>query len=129
MREVTASVIDANARHAFTRGGCGALAVAIHDLTGWPIIAAGHCDGLVMHYLVRNPAGQLVDINGAHSDDDVCDEYEFHADNGVVTLAEASAEDAWAWWRDEELEPIPADVVRSFAVAVLAAFGTQTPVT
>lgn len=117
MRKVTAGVIDDNARHAFTHGACGALAVAIHDTTGWPIIAVGKCDGLDMHYAVRRPDGLLVDIEGAHSDDDMRDAYALWADDDV-TLTPISRAEVWEWWV-EEGQPIPMDVVRSIAAAVL----------
>ncbi|MCW2904337.1 MAG: hypothetical protein JWO67_6602, partial [Streptosporangiaceae bacterium] len=104
-----------HAIRAFKYGACGGLAIALHDLTGWPIIAVGKCDGLDMHYMVRDPSGRLVDIEGAHSDADVADEYWFGADGDVVTLTETSREQVWAWYHGEECEPVPMDVVRSIA--------------
>lgn len=34
---LTPGVLDGHALRAFTHGACGALAIALHDATGWPI--------------------------------------------------------------------------------------------
>lgn len=117
--KVRPGVIDEHAMEAFKHGACGGLAIALHDATGWPIIAVGACDGLDMHYMVRTPAGQLLDIEGLRVDDDVTTEYEFDADDGIVTLTETTRENVWAWYHGEECEPVPMDVVRTIASAVL----------
>ncbi|MFD9868539.1 hypothetical protein ACFXI8_27220 [Streptomyces niveus] len=75
---------------AFKYGGCGSLALALHDATGWPIVAAVADDGLELHYAVTLPDGRLVDITGAHSEDDMLLEYEFHADGGAMTLIDTT---------------------------------------
>ncbi|MGW6308997.1 hypothetical protein [Streptomyces niveus] len=76
---------------AFKYGGCGSLALALHAATGWPIVAAVADDGLELHYAVTRPDGFLIDITGAHSEDDMLLEYEFHADGGAVTLIATTA--------------------------------------
>lgn len=116
---VRPGVIDEHAIQAFKYGACGGLAIAIHDATGWPLIAVGACDGLDMHYMARTPAGSLLDIEGLHADDDVIAEYEFDADDGIVTLTETTRETVWAWYHGEECEPVPMDIVRTIANAVL----------
>lgn len=64
------AIIDENAVVEFTTGACGYLAVALHDLTGWPIYAEydppPH-DDYVAHMWVENPDGCAVDIGGIHS--------------------------------------------------------------
>jgi len=40
-RMLTAGGVDVNARYVFTRGDCAELALARHDHSGWPIVAAG----------------------------------------------------------------------------------------
>lgn len=103
----------------FTRGACAGLAIALHDATGWPIVEVGHCDGLPLHFMVRRPDGRLVDIEGAHTDEDVADEWEFCAD-GVVTFTDATRDAVWACYRDDCGEPVPLDLARTFVPAVLA---------
>ncbi|MFE2832197.1 hypothetical protein ACFXI6_14285 [Streptomyces mirabilis] len=119
---LTPGVITPAAFEAFTRGACAGLAIALHDATGWPIIEIGHCDGLPLHFMVRHPDGRLVDIRGVHSDADVCDEWEFEADEGV-SLGEAARADVMHCYRYDCGEPVPMDLVRTFvpAVARLAA--------
>jgi hypothetical protein len=61
--------IDDNARRAFTCGQCHALALAIHEQTGWPIaglVSALDDDTPSMpgHVVVVTPDGDTVDING-----------------------------------------------------------------
>lgn len=56
--------LDEFVRTEFTCGGCGYLALALHDLTGWPIRAFGDD-----HIWVINPQGRAVDINGVHPED------------------------------------------------------------
>ncbi|MFD9223799.1 hypothetical protein ACFWDI_28300 [Streptomyces sp. NPDC060064] len=77
--------------------------------------------GELLHYLVRAPSGQLVDIEGARTDADVQFEYEVEADDGAVTLTDVTRGDVWAWWRDEAGEPVPMDVVRTIAATILTA--------
>ncbi|MEH0417830.1 ParB/Srx family N-terminal domain-containing protein [Streptomyces sp. B21-083] len=104
----------------FTRGACAGLAVALQDATGWPIIEIGHCDGLPLHFMVRHPNGCLVDIRGAHSGDDVGREWEFDADNEIVTLAEVTRAAALDCYLVDCGEPVPLDLVRTFVPAVIA---------
>lgn len=120
--KVRPGIIDQHAVQAFKYGACGGLAIAVHDITEWPLIAVGACDGLDMHYMVRTPAGLLLDIEGLHADSDVTAEYEFDADDGIVTLTQTTREKVWFWYHGEEGEPIPMDVVRTIADAVLLNF-------
>lgn len=59
--------IDNFVRTEFTVGGCGYLALAIHEKTGWPIVAETS-DGEIEHVWCLNPGGMAVDINGIHPD-------------------------------------------------------------
>lgn len=110
---------------AFTRGACAGLALAVHDATGWPIIEVGHCDGLPLHFMVRHPDGRLFDIRGAHTDDEVRDEWEFDADDGHATLAEATRAGVLDCYRVDCGEPVPMDLVRTFVPAVLNALNDE----
>jgi hypothetical protein len=49
----------------FGRGGCWALAQAIHDLTGWPMLALKRAGGLPGgHAFIVTPGGLYLDIHG-----------------------------------------------------------------
>lgn len=68
-------VIDEAASHAFTNGQCHAFAIAMHDLTGWPIIGIGGTELIGIggtepeyspgHFVVYDPnLDSFVDIDG-----------------------------------------------------------------
>lgn len=118
--QLTPCRITPAAVEAFTRGACAGLAVALHDATGWPIVEVGHCDGLPLHFMVRHPDGRLLDIRGLHTDDAVCDEWEFDADDGVVALTRVARGAVVDCYRVDCGEPVPMDLVRTFVPAVLA---------
>jgi hypothetical protein len=117
---LTPGTITPDAIEAFTRGACAGLAIAIHDDTGWPIVEVGHCDGLPLHFMVRHPGGLLVDIRGRHTDQEVCDEWEFDADGGTVTLAEVGRATVWDCYLVDCGEIVPMGLVRTFVPAVIA---------
>jgi hypothetical protein len=114
-------VITAEAVDAFVRDACAGLALALHDETGWPLVEVGHCDGLPFHFMVRHPDGRLLDIRGTHTDADVADEFEFDADNSVVTFTEVTRDAVWACYRDDCGEPVPMEIARTFVAPVLGA--------
>ncbi|WP_331746739.1 hypothetical protein [Streptomyces sp. NBC_00842] len=118
---VSDGAITAEAVDVFTRGACAGLAVALHDATGWPLVEVGHCDGLPIHFMVRDLSGRLIDIEGAHTDEDVADEYEFVADGGAVTFTEMSRDAVLASYREDSGEPVPMSVVHAIAPVVLGA--------
>lgn len=112
--QLAPGTITPAAVEAFTRGACAGLAIALHDATGWPIIEVGHCDGLPLHFMVRHPSGQLLDIRGLHADEDVRDEWEFDADDSNVTLAKVARETVVTCYQIDCGEPVPMDLVRTF---------------
>lgn len=62
-------VIDEQARRVFVRGQCHALALAIRELTGWPLFGLvdrrdGNSQRSPGHVVVRTPSGAYIDING-----------------------------------------------------------------
>lgn len=58
-------IIDEHASEAFTHGQCHALAIALHDRTGWPIIGVGGDEETPSHFVVYDPkADTFVDIDG-----------------------------------------------------------------
>lgn len=62
--------IDHKAEHAFTRGQCHALALALHRLTGWELYGLYdsdydfECGETPAHVVVRMPNGDYLDIEG-----------------------------------------------------------------
>lgn len=54
----------------FGRGGCWALAQAIHDLTGWPMRALDRTDGPGGHAFIEMPDGRFLDVHGAQNPDE-----------------------------------------------------------
>ncbi|MCM1943149.1 hypothetical protein NC239_33600 [Streptomyces sp. G3] len=118
--DLVPAVITPAAVEVFTRGACAGLAVALHDVTSWPIVEVGHCDGLPLHFMVRHPGGRLLDIRGLHSDEAVRDEWEFDADSGNATLAEVTRVSVMDCYLVDCGEPVPMDLVATFVPAVLA---------
>lgn len=116
---LTPGTITPAAVEAFTRGACAGLAIALNDHTGWPIVEVGRCDGLPLHFMVRHPDGQLVDIRGPHSDTAIRDEWEYDADDGIVTLTQAARGDVLHCYLTDCGEPVPLDLARTFVPAVL----------
>jgi hypothetical protein len=58
-------VIDDAARDAFTHGQCHSLAIALHDLTDWPIIGIGGDPDSPNHFVVYSPKiDDFIDIGG-----------------------------------------------------------------
>lgn len=64
---VARGVRDDRARLAFREGQCHALALTLHQQTGWDLVAIEN-DGVCEHITVRHPDGHLIDILGGHPD-------------------------------------------------------------
>jgi hypothetical protein len=79
--ELTPGVLNANAERAFTSGQCHALALALHELTGWEVgglawtyvgdedipLDLGETLGveeMPKHVVVKAPDGSLLDVEG-----------------------------------------------------------------
>ena len=62
-------ILDDAARQAFTKGHCHSLALAIHQLTGWPIKGAGYNSyESPLHTLNYDPTSKrYVDVDGRSS--------------------------------------------------------------
>jgi ribosomal protein L37AE/L43A len=98
----------ATAEEVWDDGYDHALALALHERTGWPIVGL-ECKngGYVDHYLVRRPDGMLVDWQGAHTEDAVLEQWaegtDYYSikDRTVEAIQEAV---------DEGLDNDPADV-------------------
>jgi hypothetical protein len=125
---LTPGVLDGYALRAFKYGACGALALALHDARGWPLIAVtdahnvhdGHAGGgSSMHYMVRHPNGKLLDVDGFHDDSDIIEDYEGEADNGEAAIGIAHRMDVREWYVEAQGEPIPVTLAASFVDAVV----------
>lgn len=132
-------VLDEYARGAFKYGACGALAIAMHDALGWPIVAITDAHnvfedgqaggGSALHWTVRAPDGKLVDVDGAHAEDDLVDEYMFDADDEEAAAGISCRADCAEWYVESQGQPVPIDLARTFVEAVLdnAGYGPPSP--
>ena len=128
-QNLTPGVLDSYARHAFKYGACGALAIAMHDVTGWPIVAiTDHYNvfedgraggGSALHWTVRRPDGKLIDIDGVHDDADLVSEYNAEADDGRAAAGLSTREDVFEWYVEAQGEPIPISLAKTFVEAVI----------
>lgn len=127
---LTPGVLDGYALRAFKYGACGALAIAIHDTTGWPIVAiTDHHNvfedgtaggGSALHWTVRRPDGLLVDVDGAHAAQELIEEYEGEADDHKAAAGRSTREDAVEWYVECQGAPIPVALAAKFVDVVLA---------
>lgn len=51
-------------RHLYVHGACDDMAVALHRMTGWPVVAVSSRSKGPLHRLVRAPDGRLLDAGG-----------------------------------------------------------------
>ena len=127
---LTKGVIDGAAHHAFSQGACGALAIAMHDALGWPIVAITDAHnvfedgraggGSAMHWAVKRPDGMIVDIDGAHDPDDLVDRYHAEADDEEAAIGISTRADVVEWYVEAQGEPIPISLAATFVNAVVA---------
>lgn len=64
-----ASALSLALEERFTKGECDLLSDALHEVTGWPVVAVGDGEGGVVgwvHAGVRMPSGDILDARGAH---------------------------------------------------------------
>jgi hypothetical protein len=111
--------ITNDVRLEYMAGPCRALAVALHDATGWPLVVvtdavnvhaqdhsqlsdeerAGGIIGYAsmspqaIHALVEHPSGELLDIQGLNEPIGLVEAYEGAADEGGAALGYVSRED------------------------------------
>ena len=126
---LTPGVLDGAARHTFKYGACGALAIALHQATGWPIVAiTDHHNvengqvggGSALHWAVRRPDGRLIDIDGPHNEEDLVNEYHGEADDGQAAAGQSSLEDVTEWYIECQGEPVPVSLAATFVDSVLS---------
>lgn len=63
---LTPGLIDGMAVGAFAQGQCHALALALHERTGWPVIVLEDDEADAIHFAVQTPDGRALDITGCH---------------------------------------------------------------
>lgn len=128
MTTLTPGIIDGSALHAFKYGACGALAIALHDAKGWPIVAitdAHNVDdgeaggGSALHWTVRHPSGKLLDIDGLHDAEDLVSEYSADADEGEAAAGRSSREDCWEWYGEAQGSPVSIELAATFIEPLL----------
>ena len=74
-KEIPVTLDDREVKYIFTHGHCHSLALAIHSLTGWPLVFNHHSAESVGHVAVRKPDGKILDIVGEWTDDGFESEY------------------------------------------------------
>lgn len=125
---LTPGVLDGYAKRAFKYGACGALAIALHDETGWPIVAITDAhnvfdgragEGSALHWTVRHPSGLLLDVDGLHTPEALVVEYSPEADDGRAAAGLSTRADAWEWYAEAQGEPVPIELAKTFVPAVL----------
>jgi hypothetical protein len=133
---VTVGVVDDAAHDAFRTGQCHALALALHERTGWPLVvigpkeccydedcmdeetdSTGACGCQVTHIAVQRPDGQVVDIDGTVPVDDAILASDDPDMNELRPLSEDRLEEILgsSKWRVPDLA-----VARGYVDAVLA---------
>lgn len=65
---VRKGVLDERSLAAFRLGQCHGLALAIAFHTEWPLVAVHSGDGTCNHICARRPDSRLIDVTGAHSE-------------------------------------------------------------
>src|SRR5690554_5632535 len=120
--KLSPGVLDGYAKRAFKYGACGALAIALHDETGWPIVAITDAHnvydgkaggGSALHWTVRHPSGRLLDVNGLHAPEALVEEYEGEADDGEAAAGLSSRAHVCEWYVEAQGEPVPVELAKS----------------
>lgn len=125
---LTPGVLDGAAEHAFKYGACAALAYALHEATGWPIV--GITDnhnvydgklggGSSLHWGVLRPDGLFVDVDGARAVEDVVGEYDAEADDEKAAWGIGTKADIEEWYVESQGEPISISLARTFVEPLL----------
>lgn len=128
-RNLTPGLLDGYALRAFKYGACGALAIAVHDATGWPIYAVTDAHnvfedgqaggGSALHWVVQRPDGAFVDVDGVHTAPELVAQYEGEADDGEAAVGRSTRADAWEWYGEAQGAPVPINLAATFVEVVL----------
>jgi hypothetical protein len=137
--QVTPGLVDDMARELFLYSQCHMLAMAVHELTGWPLwVAEQQYDSGAWkwcHLGVQTPAGRWLDIDGPRAATAVpawLDRWGCPSRLRLVSLPDWYAllgvgpRDAPAsWWRTRATAKQYADLVDSFALPLITAGGAS----
>ena len=97
-------VFDDDAQEACLWGQCHALALALHESSGWPLVAVYEDDDII-HVAVKIPDGRLLDAGGYHNAYEIAEYYDRTLDDiSEVTQAEVEALADSNDWRRPETE-------------------------
>lgn len=125
-------------QEAFTYGDCWLLARALHNITGWQMVAVGNTGGKASgvlrdwaHMAVRTPQGTILDITGTHDDKDILDvwseQFSFmSAEQGVMEVFDVAPED-WFGLTEEQIQMYPEVDPSSTAQRLLAYYIEAAP--
>lgn len=95
-------VLDEPARACLLQGQCHALALALHEQTGWPIRAVVDEQDDIRHLVVEAPDGRLLDASGAHPRQAMAEAWE--AEIAPLDAERARGLEAEGTWRAPALE-------------------------
>lgn len=132
--DLTLGVLDGAALRAFKQGASGALAIAIHDSNHWPIYAVtdshnvtNGCagNGPVLHWVVRRPDGLFIDVNGAHTEEELVEEYNSLSAHGQCAIGISHRVNCWDSYGDAQGGPITIFFATSFINVVLEKAATR----
>lgn len=76
----------------FDYGYCHALALALNEETGWPIVGLKGPAGYADHFLVQRPDGRLVDAHGARTEAEVMRQWADGAPDGYYKVQGCTAQ-------------------------------------
>lgn len=113
-------VLDETAVACFSQGQCHALAMALHEETGWPLVVVADWLEQVDHVAVRTPEGRIIDGAGVHDPDAFAEAW----DGDVLEVSAQRLREltASATWREPAL-----DVARTMVAAVLGYRSGERP--
>lgn len=83
---IAGAAYDDFTRTEFNCGACGDFASALHDLTGWSIMAEFSGVDDIEHIWVVNDEGRAVDVNGIHDDGVAITPYSIPNRNRVLPI-------------------------------------------
>ena len=112
--EITLGVLDESAEYVFSAGHCHALALAIHERTGWPLLAMSGRHSLranLQHMVVVMPDGKWLDVNGPQEPEE---RYYFQS----MTAAEVAKMGKIEYWKNPQTE-----IAREFVQPVFERYG------
>lgn len=127
--ELTPGKINPIAEHLFLQGACGALALALHERLGWPIYAVTDAHnvfedgraggGSALHWVVRHPQGDFVDISGLRDKDSLIEDYEDEADDAEAAIGLSTAADVTEWYIECQGAPVSIRMASEFVEPLL----------